>query len=123
MRTWCRHIAGELVALGAQPLDIGINVIGAETQVMQPAATLLELRCNGPCALQRMNQLYVCLGHTKKRRRGLGRLHHFIAVMLESEILEKTRDRALKIRYGNRNMVQCSNHETVCLLQILWWFR
>ena len=70
-----------------------------------------------------MYQFYVRLGHTEKRRRGLGRFHHFVAVMLESEILEETRDRALKIRYSNRNMVQCSNNETVCLLQILWWFR
>ena len=51
MRTRCRRIAGELVTLGAQPLDIGINVIGSEAQVMQPATTLLEIRCNGPGAV------------------------------------------------------------------------
>ena len=39
-----------------------------------------------------MDQFYVRLGYAKKRRRGLGRLHHFVAVMLESEILEETRD-------------------------------
>ena len=70
-----------------------------------------------------MDQFYVRLGYAKKCRRGLGRLYHFVAVMLESEILEETRDRALKIRYGNRNMVQCSNPETVFLLQFLWWLR
>ena len=50
MRTRCRRIAGELVALGSQPLDIGINVISSEAQMMQPATTLLEIRCNGPIA-------------------------------------------------------------------------
>ena len=101
MRTRCRRIAGELVTLTAQPLDIGVNVIGPETQMMQSATTLLEISGNGSRPVQRMDQFYVRLGHAKKRRRGLGRHHHFVAVMLESEILEETRDRASKTAAKN----------------------
>jgi len=46
MRSGSRRIAGELISLGAQPLDIGINIIAPETEVMQPATTLLKVRCN-----------------------------------------------------------------------------
>jgi hypothetical protein len=113
-----RCIAGELISLGAQPLDIGVNVIGPETEVVQTSTALIKVRCNRPGAVQWMHQFYVRRGHAEKCRRGLSRLHHLVTVMLESKILEEPRYSALKIRYGNRDMVQCSNHEKTCLSEI-----
>ena len=85
---------------------------------MQPSTTLIKISCNRSGAVQWMHQFYVRRGHAKKCRRGLSRLHHLVTVMLESKILEETRYSALKIRYSNRNMVQCSNHETTCLSEM-----
>jgi hypothetical protein len=113
-----RCIAGELISLGAQPLDIGVNVIGPETEVMQSSTALIKVSRNRPGAVQWMHQFYVRRGHAKKCRRGLSRLHHLVTVMLEPKILKEPRYSALKIWYGNRDMVQCSNHETTCLSRI-----
>jgi hypothetical protein len=115
MCSWGRRIAGELISLGAQPLDVGVNVIGPETEVVQPSTALIKISRNRPGAVQWMHQFYVRRGHAEKCRRGLSRLHYLITVMLESKILEEPRYGALKIRYGNRDMVQCSNHEKTCL--------
>jgi hypothetical protein len=48
--------------------------------------------------------------HTEEGSRCLSGVDDLIAVVLETEVLQKSGDSALKVGYGNGNMIQSGNH-------------
>tara|TARA_Y100000991_G_C21825822_1_gene285907 strand:- start:75 stop:494 length:420 start_codon:yes stop_codon:yes gene_type:complete len=108
-RRWC--IAGELVTLLSKPRDICVNVIRPKAKVMQTATALLKVGGNWSAAIERVDQFDMSRWHTEESRRRLSGVNNLIAVVLKTEVLQKSGDSTLEVGYGNGNMIQSGNHE------------
>src|SRR5690606_24024417 len=110
VRTGGRCVAEKLITLGFQTRDIFIDIVTAETQVVNAAALVFEELDDRAFATQRMHQLDTGFRQREKCSFGFCGFDILSAFETQAEIFEKPFDGFFEIRYGNRDMVQCNDH-------------
>ena len=100
---------GEPVALGPQPRDVAVEVVGAEAEVVQTAPALFEEGLDRPLAVERVHELDARRGEGKEGGAGLGRRHVLGPGQPEPEVLREPADRFGEIRNRDGDVIEADD--------------
>src|SRR6056297_1817746 len=117
VRPGLRLRGDELVAEALQARYVRVQVVAAETEVMQAAGALLEVACDRTLSVERRHQLDARWGQREEGGARLRRRDILHAVEVQAEIGHEATDGALQVRHRDGDVIEGGNHAVARLVQ------